>query len=488
MFESLAENLGNIFRKLAGQGKLTEDNVRDGMREVRTALLEADVSYKVAKDFVAQATERAVGQEVIKNVRPDQQIVKIVYDELVKLMGAADVSIKKNPTGPTVIMMAGLQGSGKTTTCGKLAIYLRKKGEKPLLVAADMQRPAAVEQLKIIGKELDVPVYFEESGRPPRICQRSIAHAVEKGYTTVIFDTAGRLHVDEPLMAELKEVVEKTKPQEIFLVTDAMSGQDAVNSSKEFNDRLEISGVILTKLDGDARGGAALSIRAVTGKPIKFVGVGEKADKLEEFHPERMADRILGMGDVRSLVEKAQENISQEEAQKMQDKLLREQFDFSDFLKSMQQIRKMGSLKDVMGMIPGMGQAMKAAPEGFDEGALTKIEALIFSMTPEERSNPEIINQPRMKRIARGSGSTLQDVTDLMKQFREMQKVMKHFKKSGFFGKMFGARKAMKEMQAELSATGAFKGQGAPNQPGQMSAEKRRKAREERKRRRKHMK
>jgi signal recognition particle subunit SRP54 len=352
MFESLSENLGNVFRRLRGHGRLNEKNIRDGMREVRTALLEADVSYKVVKDFVGEVTERAVGQDVVKHVRPDQQVVKVVYDELVKLMGETNVAIKPNPTGPTVIMMAGLQGSGKTTTCGKLALYLKKKGYRPLLVAADMQRPAAVDQLKIIGDETGFPVYFEEKGRPPKICRRAIKHAEKNDLNVVILDTAGRLHIDEPLMEELEDIVRKVSPQEILLITDAMSGQDAVTSSKEFNDRLEISGVILTKLDGDARGGAALSIRAVTGKPIKFVGVGEKYDKLEEFHPERMADRILGMGDVRTLVEKAQDTITQEEAEKMQEKLLKQTFDFTDFLKSMQQIRKMGSMKDVLGMIP----------------------------------------------------------------------------------------------------------------------------------------
>jgi signal recognition particle subunit SRP54 len=432
MFESLSENLGNVFRRLRGHGRLNEKNIRDGMREVRTALLEADVSYKVVKDFVNDITERAVGQDVVKHVRPDQQVVKVVYDELVKLMGETNVAIKPNPTGPTVIMMAGLQGSGKTTTCGKLALYLKKKGYRPLLVAADMQRPAAVDQLKI--------------------------------------------------MEELEDIVRKVSPQEILLITDAMSGQDAVTSSKEFNDRLEISGVILTKLDGDARGGAALSIRAVTGKPIKFVGVGEKYDKLEEFHPERMADRILGMGDVRTLVEKAQDTITQEEAEKMQEKLLKQTFDFTDFLKSMQQIRKMGSMKDVLGMIPGLGSMTKGMD--VDDSQIGRMEAMILSMTPHERMVPESIDGSRKKRVAHGSGTSVQEVGDLLKQFREMRKVMKHMKRGGFFGKMFGARKALKEMKADMADMTPM----APGRDGEMSLDKRRKAREKRKKKKKHKK
>lgn len=482
MFESLSENLGSVFRSLAGKSRLTESNIRDGMREVRTALLEADVSYKVVKDFVKNVTERAVGQDVIRHVRPEQQIVKVVYDELVKLMGETNVKWNENQDGPTVIMMAGLQGSGKTTTCGKLAMYLRKQGRKPLLVAGDMQRPAAVDQLKVIGQQLDFPVYSEEKGRPPKIARRAVKQAVKDGNDVVIVDTAGRLHIDEPLMQELEEIVDKVTPQDILLVTDAMSGQDAVNSAKEFNDRLEITGVVLTKLDGDARGGAALSIRKITGKPIKFIGVGEKFDKLDEFHPERMADRILGMGDVRSLVEKAQETIDEDEAEKMQKKLLSQRFDFNDFLKSMQQIRRMGSFKDLLGMLPGVGQAMKGAE--FDESAIGRMEAMILSMTPLERTSPEVIDNSRRKRIAAGSGTTTNMVADLIKQFNKMGKFMKHMKRGGMFGKLMGGRKAMKEMQAEMGGMDGLMG-GDTSRPGEMSKEKRRRAREKRKRKKK---
>jgi signal recognition particle subunit SRP54 len=422
MFESITSSLNNVFKKFRSQGVLTEDNIKEGLREVRMALLEADVSFKVARDFVKAVTERAVGQDVIKSVSPGQQIVKIVNDELVRLMGPTDPSIPYNQKGVTVIMLCGLQGSGKTTTAGKLAAHIRKQGRLPMLVAADTQRPAAIDQLKVLGEQLDVPVFSEPTFTPPAICKMSIRNAESNGRDVVILDTAGRLHIDEALMDELRQIDKKTSPQLKLLVADAMTGQDAVNSAKEFNDVLGIDGVILTKLDGDARGGAALSIKAVTGKPIKFVGVGEKLDRLEEFHADRMAGRILGMGDVVSFVEKAQETIDQEQAQYMQKRLLKGQFTFDDFLNQLQQIKKMGPLQDVLSMI-GMG-GMQGLDE-MDEDELPRLEAAIRSMTPQERRHPELINGSRRQRIADGSGNEVQDVNALLKQFKQMRKMMK---------------------------------------------------------------
>jgi signal recognition particle subunit SRP54 len=480
VFEAISEGLQGVFRKLGLRGRLTEKNISEGLREVRTALLSADVNYKVAKDFIAKIQEKAVGQDVIKSVRPEQQIVKIVYDELVELMGQTDTTLKDNPKGPTVVMMVGLQGGGKTTTCGKLADFLRsKRGKHPLLVAGDMQRPAAVEQLRVLGEQLGIPVYREEKGSPPDICVRAVRHAEESGNDIVILDTAGRLHIDEALMAELREIQKRVKPQEIFFIADAMTGQDAVNSAKEFNAQLEITGVVLTKMDGDARGGAALSVRAVTGKPIKFVGVGEKLDKLEEFHPDRIASRILGMGDVVSLVEKAQETISEEEALKMQQKLLKEKFTLGDFLTQLQQLKRMGSLKSLLSMIPGIGSKLKGVE--VDDREVFKIEAMIQSMTPEERTFPEVIDGSRRLRIARGSGHHVHDVNNLLKQFQQMQKMIGDFKKMGFFGRL----KAMKNMPNIGEITGVTK---QPRKPGETSKEKRLKLREERKRKQKHMK
>jgi signal recognition particle subunit SRP54 len=441
VFESIAESLQGVFRKLGLRGRLSERNIAEGLREVRTALLSADVNYKVAKEFIARVQEKAVGQDVIKTVRPGQQVVKIVYDELVELMGPTDTSIAENPKGPSVIMMVGLQGGGKTTTCGKLADLLRhKRGKHPLLVAGDMQRPAAVEQLKVLGRQLDIPVYSEEQGKPPQICKRAVEHAAASGNNVVILDTAGRLHIDEVLMAELREIRRRVKPQEIFFVADAMTGQDAVNSAKEFNSQLEITGVVLTKMDGDARGGAALSVRAVTGKPIKFVGVGEKLDKLEEFHPDRVASRILGMGDVVGLVEKAQETITEEEALKMQEKLLKQKFTLGDFMTQLQQLKRMGGIKDLLAMIPGLGSKLKGVE--VDERDLSKIEAMIQSMTPHERDFPE---------------------------------------EKGFFGKL----KAMRSMPDIGELTGVTK---QAKKPGETSKARRLQARQERKRQRKHKK
>ncbi|GAB61025.1 signal recognition particle protein [Candidatus Jettenia caeni] len=426
MFEAITSSLEGVFSKLRGKGRLTEANIKDGLHEVRLALLEADVNYKVVKDFIQHVTERAVGEEVIKSVAPGQQIIKIVHDELVRLMGESDTTIPFRENEQTLIMLVGLQGSGKTTTAGKLAKTIASKGKKPLLVAADVQRPAAIEQLKVLGQQLDMPVYFEHNSQPVKICKNSLQHAKERMNDVIIFDTAGRLHIDDELMSELQEIKEKLKPHQIYFVCDSMTGQDAVNSAKEFDTQLGFDGVILTKLDGDTRGGAALSIRAVTGKPIKFVGIGEKLDRLEEFHPDRMASRILGMGDVVSLVERAQQAIDMEEAQKLSRKIQDDTLSLDDFLMQLQQIRKMGPLKEVLGMIPGMGNKVDGL--NIDEKQLQKVEAIIKSMTRSERSNPDIVNGSRRQRVATGSGTTIQDVNQLLKQFKSMKKLMKHFK------------------------------------------------------------
>ena len=426
MFESITNSLESVFSKLRDKGRLTEANIKDGLHEVRLALLEADVNYKVVKEFIQHVTERSVGEEVIKSIAPGQQVVKIVHDELIKLMGDSDTSIPFRDGDQTLIMLVGLQGSGKTTTAGKLAKMILAKGRKPLLVAADVQRPAAVEQLKVLGQQLDIPVYFEANSQPVKICKNAVKHAKENMNDVVIFDTAGRLHIDDELMSELKEIKGKLEPQQIYFVCDSMTGQDAVNSAKEFNTQLGFDGVILTKLDGDTRGGAALSIKAVTGKPIKFVGIGEKLDRLEEFHPDRMASRILGMGDIVSLVEKAQQAIDLKEAQKLSRKIQDDTLGLDDFLAQLQQIKKMGTIKEVLGMIPGIGNKMDGL--NIDEKQLQRVEAVIRSMTTEERSNPDIINGSRRQRVVNGSGTTIQDVNQLLKQFKSMKKLMKHFK------------------------------------------------------------
>ncbi|MBE7444052.1 MAG: signal recognition particle protein [Planctomycetia bacterium] len=426
MFESIANSLEGVFSKLRGKGRLTESNIKDGMHEVRLALLEADVNYKVVKDFVQHVTERAVGEEVVRSIAPGQQVIKIVHDELIKLMGESDTAIPFKDGEPTVIMLVGLQGSGKTTTAGKLAKTIFSKGKKPLLVAADTQRPAAVEQLKVLGQQLTVPVYFELNSQPVKICKNAVKYAKENAHDVFIVDTAGRLHIDNELMFELKEIKEELEPHQIYFVCDSMTGQDAVNSAKEFNTQLGFDGVILTKLDGDTRGGAALSIRAVTGKPIKFVGIGEKLDRLEEFHPDRMASRILGMGDVVSLVERAQQAVNMEEAHKLSKKIQDDTLGLDDFLMQLQQIKKMGPLKEVLGMIPGLGNKMDGL--NVDEKQLQRLEAIIRSMTTAERKNPDIVNGSRRQRVANGSGATIQDVNQLLRQFKSMKKLMKHFK------------------------------------------------------------
>ncbi|MEK7470247.1 MAG: signal recognition particle protein [Planctomycetota bacterium] len=436
MFESLTDKLTGVFRRLAGKGRLSEANIQEGLREVRVALLEADVNLIVVKEFLRKVSEKAIGEDVIKSVMPSQQIVKVIYDELVELMGPADASIPKNSNGPTVVMMCGLQGSGKTTTCAKLARLFIKKGAKPLLVAADTQRPAAIEQLKTLGAALQVPVHAETGGRPPMICKRGIEEAVKLGCDLVILDTAGRLHIDEALMAEVKEVADVTKPQQILLVVDSMTGQDAVNSAKQFNEKLPLTGVVLTKLDGDTRGGAALSIKFITGKPIKFVGVGEKIEDLSEFYPDRMAQRILGMGDVISLVEKAQENVDHETARRFATKMQKNEIDLQDFLEQIGQMEKMGPLSQIVGMIPGMGQMMGDKEEDM-QSEFSRMKAIIQSMTVDERRHPEIIDGSRRKRIARGSGRTLPEINNLLKQFKDLRKMMKGFS-GGKMAKMMG--------------------------------------------------
>jgi len=424
MFENLSDRLEKSFKLLKGQGKITEINIAETLKDIRRALLDADVNFKIAKKFTDDVKQKAIGQEVLTAVKPGQLMVKIVKDELASLMGGTftDIELKGKPA---VILMSGLQGSGKTTFSGKLANLLKsKKGRHPLLVAGDVYRPAAIDQLKVLGEQIGVPVYTEEGNLDPvKIAKAAIKEAKAKGYDVVIVDTAGRLAVDEEMMNEISAIKDAVNPDEILFVVDSMTGQDAVNTAKEFNDRLDFDGVVLTKLDGDTRGGAALSIRSVVEKPIKFVGTGEKVDALDVFHPDRMADRILGMGDIVSLVEKAQEQFDEEEARKLQQKLQKNTFNFNDFLKQINQIKKMGNLKDVMGMIPGMGKAIKGMD--IDDDAFKHIEAIIYSMTPDEREDPSIINGGRRKRIANGSGTNIQEVNRLLKQFTETRKMMR---------------------------------------------------------------
>ncbi len=424
MFDNLTDRLDKSLKLLKGQGRITEINVAETLKDVRRALLDADVNYKIAKSFTDNVKEKALGQDVLNSVKPGQMMVKIVHDELAELMGgqAEDINLKGNPS---IILIAGLQGSGKTTFTGKLANLLKnKKGKNILLVAGDVYRPAAIDQLKVLGEQVGVEVYTEADNKDPvKIAQAAVKYAKSKAFDTVIVDTAGRLAVDEEMMKEIAAVKKALDPHEILFVVDSMTGQDAVNTAKEFNDRLDFDGVVLTKLDGDTRGGAALSIREVVNKPIKFVGTGEKMEALDVFHPNRMADRILGMGDVVSLVEKAQEQFDAEEARKLQKKIAKNQFGFDDFLSQIQQIKKMGNLKDLASMIPGMGKALKNVD--IDDDAFKGIEAIIHSMTPEERDNPVIINGSRRKRIATGSGTSIQEVNRLIKQFDETRKMMK---------------------------------------------------------------
>lgn len=424
MFENLSDKLEKSFRLLKGEGRITEINIAETLKEVRRALLDADVNYKIAKDFTDRVKQKAMGQDVLKAIKPGQMMVKIVHDELAELMGGKSVDINLQ-ISPSIILMAGLQGSGKTTFSGKLANMLKtKRGKKPLLIAGDVYRPAAIDQLKVLGEQIGVPVYTEDGSKDPvSIAKAGIRHAKENGYNLIIIDTAGRLAVDEQMMKEIAAIKAAVNPHEILFVVDSMTGQDAVNTAKEFNDRLDFDGVILTKLDGDTRGGAALSIREVVDKPIKFVGTGEKMEALDVFHPERMADRILGMGDIVSLVERAQEQFDAEEARKLQKKIAKNQFNFNDFLSQIKQIKKMGNLKDLASMIPGVGKALKNVD--IDDDAFKGIEAIIYSMTPAEREDPALLNGTRRKRIALGSGTSIQDVNRLIKQFDETRKLMK---------------------------------------------------------------
>ena len=434
MFDDLSAKLEGVFKKLRRHGKLSESNIKDALREVRRVLLEADVNYKVARTFINRVQERAVGQEVLHSITPGQQVIKIVHDELIALMGRESEGILFDATPPTVVMLVGLQGSGKTTAAAKLAHLFRSKGRHPLLVAADIYRPAAIDQLEVLGRSMDVPVYRAKPGTPPeRICADGVRQARKEGLDFVVLDTAGRLHVDDGMMAELERIKAQVSPHEILFVADAMTGQDAVRAAREFLNRLNFGGVILTKLDGDARGGAALSIRMVTDRPIKFVGVGEKLDALEVFHPDRMASRILGMGDVVSLVERVQQSVDTEKAQKWEEKLLKEAFTFDDFLEQLEQLKKMGPLDQLIGMIPGVGKAMRGMK--VDEKAFVHTEAIVRSMTREERARPHMINGSRRRRIARGSGTRIQEVNQLMKQFSMMQKMMKNMGKMGRLGK-----------------------------------------------------
>jgi len=433
VFESLTEKFNSVFKSLSGRGRITEANVSDAMRDVRKALLEADVNYNVVKQFCKDVRDAAMGAEVIKSLHPGQVMVKIVNDELTRLMGPVDTRIYFVSPGPTIIMLAGLQGCGKTTTAAKLGKYLVAKGRHPLLVADDLQRPAAIEQLRILGEQTEIPVYTDESTKDAvRVARDSLKYAKQNGNDVVVIDTAGRLHIDEEMMAEVANVAKAVTPHQIYLVCDAMTGQDAVNSAKEFNDRLELDGVILTKLDGDARGGAALSVKAVTGKPIKFIGVGEKLDKLEEFHPDRMASRILGMGDVVTLVEKAQEQFDAEEAEKMQRKMAKGSFGFDDFLKQMQAVKKMGGIKDMLKLMPGIGGQLKDID--LDGQELKQMEAIVYSMTPAERRDPDLIGPSRRRRIAAGSGTQPHDVSGLVKTFKRSRDMIKAMSGGSFGG------------------------------------------------------
>ena len=433
-FEGLSSRLQDITKKIKGEARITENNMKDMLREVKLALLEADVNYKIVKDFIASVQEKALGQDVMKALKPGEQVVKIVRDELTELLGGTDSKITISPNPPTVIMLIGLQGAGKTTLAGKLANYLRKQGKKPLMVACDVYRPAAVQQLQVIGNQLNIPVYSEEGVKDPvGIARRALDTAISKLNDIVIIDTAGRLQIDETLMQELQNIKNSIRPHEILLVVDSMTGQEAVNVANDFNEKVGIDGVVLTKLDGDTRGGAALSVKKVTGKPIKFIGVGEKLNELEEFHPDRMAQRILGMGDVLSIVEKAEQAIDLEEAEKLEKQLQKNKFDLDDYLAQLKQIKKMGSISSILKMLPG---ANKLKDIQVDEKEFVRIEAIITSMTSKERKNPSLLNASRRKRIAKGSGTEVHDINKFMESFEMTQKMMKQMKTKGGMKRM----------------------------------------------------
>jgi len=435
MFEDLTGKLELVFKKLRGQGKISEENVAESLREIRRVLLNADVNYKVAKEFIEAVRIRAIGREVLQSITPGQLIVKIIHDELIALLGGTVPDLVSAPLPPAVVLVAGLQGSGKTTFCAKYAVFLKKQGRHPLLIAADVYRPAAIDQLATLGNQSEIPVFVNRTEGAVRIATLGVEHARKNARDVAIIDTAGRLHVDEEMMAEVAAIKEATRPHEILFVVDAMTGQDAVNTAKAFHDRLDFDGAVLTKMDGDARGGAAISLRATVGKPIKFIGVGEKLDALERFHPDRMASRILGMGDVVTLVEKVQAQVDQEKAVRLEEKLRTSALTLEDFLDQLQQVRKMGPLDQVLRMIPGMPRIPQDA--SVDEKALGRTEAIIRSMTPRERMQPQIINGSRRKRIARGSGTTVQEVNRLLKQFEQMQRMMKTLSKKGNKGRSF---------------------------------------------------
>ncbi|MBQ7144282.1 MAG: signal recognition particle protein [Oscillospiraceae bacterium] len=449
-FESLSDKLSAAFKRLRGKGRLSENDVKEAMREVRLALLEADVSYKVVKDFVKRVTERAVGRDVLESLSPAQMVIKIVNEELIALMGSESQKLNISSRSPSVVMLVGLQGAGKTTNGAKLAALMRKQGKRPLLVACDVYRPAAIAQLQTVGRQLDIPVFQMGQGDPVQIAKAGIAHAKEHGNDLVFLDTAGRLHIDEALMDELRRIKAETEPAEILRVVDAMTGQDAVNAASAFDGALGIDGIMLTKLDGDARGGAALSVKAVTGKPIKFAGTGEKLDQIEVFHPDRMASRILGMGDVLTLIERAEASLDQKKAQELEERLRANKFTLADFYDQLGQLKSMGSIQDLLGMMPGV-DAKALSGVNLDDKAMSRTEAIIQSMTPKERENPEIIGSSRKKRIAAGSGTSVVDVNRLLKQFETMQKLMRQM--NGMGGKKL---KRMQRMGGGFPGIGKF--------------------------------
>ncbi|MFA5527969.1 MAG: signal recognition particle protein [Peptostreptococcales bacterium] len=435
LFEGLGEKLQNTFKKLRGKGKLTEKDINEAMREVKLALLEADVNFKVVKEFVNSVKERSLGADVLESLTPAQQVIKIVNEELVQLMGGTQSKLTYSPKGLTVLLMAGLQGTGKTTTCGKLALYLKKQNKNPMMAACDIYRPAAVDQLKIVGEKVGVPVFSKEGAKPEDIAKEALIKARNSGYDVLIVDTSGRLHIDDELMDELERIKESVDPHEILLVVDAMTGQDAVNVAEGFDKKLGVHGVIMTKLDGDTRGGAALSVKAVTGKPIKFIGVGEKLDALEPFYPDRMASRILGMGDMLSLIEKAQESFDEKKAKELESKMKNKSFNLEDFLEQLRQMKNMGSMKDILNMIPGLNNNKALKGMDLDDKELAHVEAIISSMTKKERLDPSIINGSRRKRIAAGSGMPVSKVNSVLKQFEQTKKLMKQFSGMGGMGK-----------------------------------------------------